>query len=406
MKNAKRFLLVAGLLAFPTTGSAQELTHFSIGIGLVAQTHPVYWPGFAVGLAHRPRFEGALFGFGASAHESSLAPGHPDYDYGYGHHGGWGPYDCWDYLWYDPWFGCDRYVFVGYSSFGWRNPHHAWWWPPGFLGWPSPRYVRHHWYAYGPFWYGGWNWSYPRYHRGHYYSPHRYGYHGYDGGGYLTPRGYRSGGQAKPRGYSGDRIVRGSPLFGPRYKEDPTVYVTDNGRERPVSRAMPRGSRSDVVDPTGRRRSTEASDTRRARPRSETASAPTRSAPPKLRTRTGSPPKARATPTRRPTPKARPTTPTRPTSTARPKSTRRATPTARPATARRPAPTARPSRTPAPKAKARTLKRSAPKVRPPAPTKRPPPKASAPKRSAPKARPAPRRSGNSKKAPPRRGGKD
>jgi hypothetical protein len=362
MNNAKNFLLVAGLLAIPATGSAQEPTHFSIGIGLAARTHPVFWSGFGVGLAHQPRSEGAFPGLGAFAHGSSPALGHGYHDdYGYGHHDGRSPYDCWDYLWYDPWFGCNQYVFVGYPSLGWWNPHPAWWWQFGFLGWPSPRYVRYHWYAYGPFGYGGLDWWYPR--------PHGYVYHGYDGGGYLTPRGYRSGGHAKPRGHSGDRIIRGSPLFGPRYKEDPRTYVTDNGPERPVSRAVPRGSRADVRDFDGRRRPRETSNTRRARPRGETKPATTRSAPPKLRTRTASPPRARAKP-RAPTPKARPGTPSRPT----------------------------------PKAKPATPKRSTPKARP-APAKRPPPKASAPKRPAPKARPTPRRSGTSK-PPPRRGGKD
>ena len=399
MNNAKNFLLVAGLLAVPATGSAQEPTHFSIGIGLAARTHPVYWSGFGVGLAHQPRSEGAFPGLGAFAHGSSpaLGQGYHDDDYGHGHHDGRSPYDCWDYLWYDPWFGCNRYVLVGYPGFGWGNPHPAWWWQFGFLGWPSPRYVRYHWYAYGPFGYGGLDWWYPR--------PHGYVYHGYDGGGYLTPRGYRSGGHAKPRGHSGDRIVRGSPLFGPRYKEDPRTYVTDNGPERPVSRAVPRGSRADVGDVDGRRRPRETSNTRRARPRGETKPATTRSAPPKLRTRTAAPPRARAKP-RAPTPKARPGTPSRPTPTARKTPTRPGSPTTRPTTPKRPTSTARttPTRRATPKAKPTTPKRSSPKARP-APAKRPPPKASAPKRPTPKARPAPRRSGTSK-PPPRRGGKD
>lgn len=384
MKNAKNFLLFAALLAVPATGSAQEPTHFSMGIGLAVPTHPAPRPGFGVGLAHQPRSEGVYPGPGAFAHGSSRAPwqGYRNGHHGYGHHGGWSPHDCWDYLWADPWFGCHRHIYSGYPSFGWWYPHPAWWWSLGYPGWSSPRYAGYHWFGFGLVWYGGRDWWYPRHSRGRYYRPDRYAHHGSHGGGYLTPRGYRPGGKAKSRGHSGDRIVRGSPLFGPRYKEDPRSNVTDRGRGRPVSRAVPRGSGASVGDVDGRRRPGKTSITRRPRPRGETKPVTTRSTPPKLRTRPGATPRTRATPTRRATPKAKAPTTRRPTSDAR-----RA-----------------PSRKPAPKAKPATSKRSSPKARP-APARRPPPKASAPRRPASKAGSAPRRSKTSRKPPPRRGGK-
>ena len=440
MKNAKTILLAAGLLAIPASGSAQGLTHFSLGIGLAARSHPGHWPGPGIGLAHRPQPGGVLLVFGGSARGSLFASGHSGCRdcYGYGHHDGWGPYGCWDYLRYDPWFGCDRFYPLGYGSFGWWNPYPAWWWQLGFLGWPSPRYIRYHWFAHASFWYGGWDWWYPRFHGARYRYPHRYVY-----------RGYGTGGRAKARGDSGGRIVRGSPLFGPRYKEDPRRHVAGNARERPVSRAVPRGSRVDDGGRRGGSRPGDTPNTRRPRPRGEAAPVPTRATPPKLTTRTGSPPRARATPTRTPRPKARPTTPRRSATTVRTTPARGGTPRVRPSTSTRSGPTARsaPSRTsrakpatpgrstpkarPAPSRrsppKASRPKPSAPKARPapsrrsppkasrpkpsapkarPAPSRRSPPKASAPKRSAAKARPAPRRSGSSKKPPPRRSGKD
>ena len=360
MKNLRRALLSAALLAIPAAGSAQLTGHVSIGIGLAAQTQPVYWPGFGIGLAHQSAHNGAYLGVGFSADL-----GNSDYydDYGYGHHGGWDPYDCWDYLWYDPWFGCNRYYPVGY--FGpWWDWHRPMWGFFGFPGWPSYRVVHHHWYGFSPYWHGGWG-GYPGHYgqgwnRYRYRSPVRYVHDPYDGGGYATPRGYRSGGRATPRGYTGgDRIVRGSPLFGPRYKENPKkVYVTDNGPEKPVSRAVPRGTRTEGVTP-GRNGTRTTPDARRARPRGDTKATTTRA---------GTRPGTRA---------AVPTTRRTPTRTAKPVTTR--------------------STRPAPKPKASVPRRPAPK-----------PKASAPRRPAPKpkARPPSRRSGSSKKPPPRRGGKD
>lgn len=428
MKNSSMLLIAVASLGIPATAAAQEFTHFSIGIGLASRTHSAYWPGVSPGLAYQPQSGGAVPGLAASAYGSSPGPGHSGYqDYpGHGHHGGWSPFDCWDFFWYHPW-DCDTYVLVGYPGFGWWDPYHAWWWT-GFPGWPSFRQVRFYRFAFGPFWFGGWNWRHPHYYGARHYRSHRYAYRDH-GSGYLTPGGYRSRGQAKPRSSSGDRIVRGSPLFGPRYKEDPRDRVTDNDRKRPSSRAVSRGTRTEVGNAGGRRRSGETSNTRRARPRSEAAPAPTRRTPPKLRTRTGSPSRVRSTPTRTPKPKARPatggrsapavrTTPTRrATPVTRPTTgrrgapavrttpTRRATPKVRPSTSRRSGGTARsaPSRTSSSKVKPAAPKRPGAKVR--APARRPPSKASAPKRSAPKARPASRRSGSSK-PPPRRGGKD
>ena len=431
MKNAKSLLLFAALLAVPATGSAQELTRFSMGIGLAAQPHPASWSGFGVGFAHQPRSEGVFPGPGAFSHGSSRASwhGYRNGHHGYGHHGGWSPHDCWDDFWYDPWFACHRHVFAGYPVFGWWYPHPVWWWSVGFPGWPPPGFVGYHWFSFGPVWYDGWDRWHPRHHGRRYHHSHRYGYRGYDRGGYLTPRGYRPGGRAKSRGGSGDRIARGSPLFGPRYKEDPRSNATRNDRGRPVSRAVPRGSRASAGEGDGGRRPGKTTTTRRPRPRDETKPATTRAAPPKLRTRPGAPPRTRATPTRVSRPKARPATSSRPKPTVRKTPTRRTTPKVRPTTRKRPDPVTRtgptrraapkakaparsrptsgarraPSRTPAPKARPTTSGRSSPKVRP-APAGRPPPKASAPRRPASKARPAPRRSGTSK-PPPRRGGK-
>jgi len=333
MKNARNLLLVTGLLAVPATGSAQEPTRYSIGIGLASRTQTVYRPGIGVGLAHQSGPEPALFGPGAFAHGSSPAPGQGYHDdhYGHGHHDGWSPYDCWDHLWQPRWCGCNRYVLVGYWSFGWWDAYHPWW-GFGFLGWAPPRYSRYHWYAYGPFWYSYRDWWYPRHYGAGWSHPRRYAYHG-RGGGYVGPRGYGSAGKAKARGHSGDRIVRGSPLFGPSYKEDPRARASDNGRDRPVSRAAPRGSRADAGGAVGRSRPGETSKARRARPRGETKLVTTRSIPPKLRTRTDSPPGTRATPTRVPGPKVRPARSGRPTPTATRAPTRRATPKARPTAA-------------------------------------------------------------------------
>ena len=422
MKNLRRILLSAALLAIPAAGTAQLTGHVSIGIGLAAQTHPVFSPGFAVGLAPQSAHNGAFPGVGFSA-----GLGNSDYyddDYGYGHHGGWDPYDCWDYLWYDPWFGCNRYYPVGH--FGpWWDWHRPMWGFFGFLGWPSHRIVHHHWYGFSPFWYGGWGgypghygWGWDRY---RYRPPIRYVHNPYqDGGGYATPRGYRSGGRATPRGYTGgDRVVRASPLFGPRYKENPRkVYVTDNGPEKRVSRAVPRGTRTTPDTRRARpREGTKATTTRTAaRPGTRTAvpttrRTPTRTAKP-VTTRSRRPaPKPKASAPRRPAPKPKASVPRRPAPKPKASAPRRSAPKPKASAPRRPAPKPKASarRRPAPKPKASAPRRPAAKPKASAPKRpAPKPKASAPKRPSPKpkAKPPSRGSGSSKKPPPRRGGKD
>ena len=229
MKHMRRVLISAALLGVPATGTAQFTGHVSIGIGLAAQTHPDFRPGFGIGLAHQPVRQGTYLGIGFSAGlGSSGYPGH----HGYGHHGGWDPYDCWGFVWYEPWFDCGPYYPVPW--WGWHRPA---WGFFGFFGWPSYRIVRHHWYGFPPRWHGGWSWYPDHYGWGWGWDRHRYRnrvryvYDEYDDGGYATPRGYRPGGRATPRG--GDRVVRGSPLFGPRYKEDPRkARVTDNATRR------------------------------------------------------------------------------------------------------------------------------------------------------------------------------
>lgn len=425
MRHAKRTLLAAAVLAVPSAGAAQSTSHFSIGIGLAAQAGSAYSPG--IGLAYQAERPGSYFGIGFTA-----ALGSSDYydDYTYAHHGGWDPYHCWGYEWYTPWFGCDGY----YPPFHFR-PWWSWgaasWGFFGFFGWPTYRVVHHHhWYGFSPYWdgfpshgYGGWGW-YPDYYHGwgwdrYVHRPRvRYVHSPYD-------RGYRTGRRAVARGSAGnERIVRGSPLFGPRYKEDPRrARVADNGRERTGTRAVPRDGRAGTRTETPTTRRT---PTRTARPTT------TRTTPPKVRARPETTTRVRPAPTRKPTSRAVPRTPRRTTPTTRAVPTRRPTPVMRPPTRGRPSSTARPrsartppakanpapSRRPTSKARPTPTKRTPPKVRP-APSQRsaPKPKASALRRSAPKPKaspprrppsrakaPPPRRSGGAK-PPPRRGGK-
>ena len=406
MKNAKSLPLIAGLLVVAPTASAQESTRFAVGIGLAARAHTGYGSGFVDGLAHRPWSGGAFSGLGAFARPPSPALGQPyyvDHD-GYFDHGAWILHDCWDNPWHDPWFGCGPQLLIGYPSFGWWHPYPVRWWF-GHLGWPSTAYVRYQWYhpgyAHGPFAYHGWDWWGPSHHHIVYHDPpHRHLHRGNDGHGYATPKGYRSRGRAKPHGRGGDRIVRGSPLFGPRYKEDPTASARDGGR-RNVGRAVPRGGRAGAGVTDARSRLREAPKTRRPRPHGQTpgADADRRRPAPKVRSgtpRQPAPTTQRRSPTRRVVQTARPAPRQRPPDAARAKPSRRMVPRARPA----------PTRRPAPKAKAPAPKRQTPKARP-APTRRPAPKAkaSAPKRQAPKARPAPTRRSGTSKRPPRRGGR-
>ena len=298
----KRLTTIAAVAAFPfipSAGTAQVIDQVSASFGLGLSAH-----GYAV---HGPRVGfGLSFGIGLGF---SLHHRDPYYD---SHHFGlhdplWPrPLHCWDSFWYDPFQPCHGYFAAGYPSYdfrGWYSP-----WRFGFLGWPSPRYVRSHWWSppfwthyYSPFWAdsyawgfgrGGWGYGYDRWDR--YYPVYR-PYYDYD-----DPHA---------------RVVRRSPLYGPRYKEYPAppVYVTDNGPERPVSRAVPRsrgpGDVSDGTDPNGYldRRGVRLTDgPRTARPRTGTdaraarprTGAETTTSPPRVRTRPAS--TVRAAPSRRP----------------------------------------------------------------------------------------------------------
>ena len=158
MRNTRRVLLSAALLAVPAAGTAQLTGHGSLGIGLAVRNDPVPWYGSGIGLAEHPVRDGGYAGV-----RFSVGLGFSGYNggAGYGHHHGWDHYDCRDYLWYEawpePWYGCDPYYPVGYFGpwWGWHRPG---WGFFGFFGWPSFRVVHHHWYGFSPFGYGGWSW--------------------------------------------------------------------------------------------------------------------------------------------------------------------------------------------------------------------------------------------------------
>ena len=455
MKLTSKVVLVVGMLTIPGAGTAQVANHVSMRLDLAASGQPAFWSGWGVGLAYQPGFHSPGFGFGASSYVS-IGLGFNSYydDYRDGYHDGWGLSHCWDYLWYDPFLDCGGYQPFGFGPFGWWGSRSPWPGPFGFMGWPSPRYARRHFYAASPFWYGG-------------YSGWHDGWGGYQGhawgGDYRYPRRYYAhdgyGGRVSRYGYSsGGRAVYRTPLFGPRFKERPVVYVTDNGPQRPISELSPEGThatRGALVGGTARTRPTTQTPPRTARPRGEggakaaggdtrTATprpatrrppvttgtpSPVRTTPPKVRKRPEAAPRAgSSTPTRQPVVRSTPTrrapavrtTPTRRTPVVRTTPTRRAptvrttptrrAPTARPATPKRSQPGARPapSRQPPPKVRSAPPRRSPPKARP-APPRRSPPKARpAPsRRSPPKARPAPRSGGSrapAKRTPPRRRG--
>ncbi len=427
MKLASKVVLLAGMLTIPAAGTAQVANHVSMRLDLAASGQPAFWSGWGVGLAYQPVFHGPGFGFGASSYVS-IGLGFNSYydDYRDGYGDGWGLSHCWDYLWHDPFVDCGGYQPFGFGPFGWWGPPSPWLGPFGFSGWPSSRYVRRHFYAASPFWNGG----YSGWHDG------RGGYPGYGWGGdyrhlrrYYVLDGY--GGRVSPYGYSsGGRSAYRTPLFGPRFKERPAVYVSDNGPERPVSELSPEGTRARRGDLAGSADRTNTGsratrpwaqalprtarprgqgdakvvggDTRTANPRPATRRprvrtsrpTPVRTAPPKVRKRPETAPRAGSpTPTRRPIVRTTPTrrapivrtTPTRRVPIVRTTPTRRV-PTTRPALPKRSQPGARPapSRRPAPKV------RSAP-----------------PRRSPPKVRPAPRSGGSrgpAKRSPPRRRG--
>lgn len=401
MKHRARILLAAGLLLAPaaTPASAQVANHVSVGIDLAASGglgHSVwglslgYWSTGAHGHWYRvdPR----------SVHSNCWAD---IYD-PFWHDPFWGD-PFWHDPWLDPWTGSS----LGCSSHGFgRLPYYGWPFASGFwVGGPSVRWGSSFAFGFGGFsrrhlWgRSGW-WNHGRWGAWDYGHRPGYGYRRY----VVRDRHPRAG-----------RGVRRSPLFGPRYKVDPRVYVTDNGPERPVSKAVPRDAGGDVLQPErGRRPGPSDTATRRAKPRSrlgdpsaprDRAQASPRARPtargdrPAVRTRptAGTRPAVRTRPTARPRPAVRtkPTSRTRPTArvgpTARTRPTvgvgARPTATARPAPVRRSPPKARPapSKSPLPKARPAPAKRPAPKVRP---ARRPPPPKGKPTR-----RPARRRGG-------------
>lgn len=433
MKRLTATTALAAIIGVPSTGDAQVSNHVSASLGLGLSAHSYSTHGTRVGF-------GLSFGIGLGFSLHDRDPYHDSYHFGL-HDPLWPSVHCWDSFWYDPFQPCHGYFAVGYPAYdywGWYSP-----WRFGFLGWPSPRYVRSHWWSppfWTPFWaddyawgfggrgwgYGGWGYGYDRWDR-YYpaYSPY------YD---YADPH---------------TRVVRRSPLYGPRYKEypaPPPVYVTDNGPERPVSRAVPRsvgpggtfdGTNRDDLNRRGARltdgprtaRPRTGTDVRTARPRT---GADVRTSPPRVRARpqpstrnTGQTPAsrrpestARPAPTRRPAPAARPAPSRRPApavrsapSTRRPSptvrsapSTRRPSPAVRSApSSRRPSPMVRsaPSRRPSPAVRSAPSRGSTPKARS-APSRTPPKARSAPSRAPkPKVRAAPRGS-SGRKAPPRR----
>ena len=412
MRRSSAILIIAAALAAPAMGTAQVADHISLyrggGLGLGS------YSSFGAGFGFHVGGWGASLGF-------SLGFGSGFYD---NYHGLYRPFntpfvDCWDDYWYDPYDACGFGPFwgPGYGHWSAYNP-----WRFGFLGWPSPRYVRSHWYGFSPFWtdYWGPSWG------------------GYDP--WYGPR-YR-----RYYDYPGTRVVRRTPLYGPRFKEYPAppVYVTDNGPERPVSRlggmrgadgygngatrpdgrgaysigtrtARPRdGSDARPTPPRVRARpradggsggsdkarprdtrtirpgvvqrppiATSRPDTRRPSTRSVPARVrqptPIRSAPPRIRNRPM--PRERIEPPRREAPGVRSAPSRRPLPTARSFPSRMPTPRARPA----------PSRAPTPKARSAPARGSAPKARP-APSRAPKPKA----------RSAPARGSGNRKSPPRR----
>ena len=310
MRYKRRFLLIAAVwvtaptLALPAPPSeAQVANHVSSSIALRTSAGPAFGTGFALGFGHRPPSDAAFFGIGLSRQGLAVSAGYssyddyysaygsyanPDYygDYSYDtFHGGIGSgcrdlwwHSPWADPWLDPWAGCFTYLSVGYAPFGWSG-----WYGPGvsfFFGWPAPRFGGS-WHHYGEVFAwgrgGSWDWGWPPAYR-YGWDPYDYAYYGAHGYGHY------------PRVTS--RIARRSPLFGPRYKETPRVYVTDNGPARPTSKAVPRrgapGAGGVVQGNAGYRgRTGSVPGTRTARPRSGTE--PRTSAPSvRPRTRTGS----------------------------------------------------------------------------------------------------------------------
>ena len=358
MKQGMKVLLATGVLLVSATapgpGSAQVANHVSARIGLASGggLDQSSW-GLSLG----------YWDAGVGGHWYRVDPG-------FFHTGCWGDvhapswhdifwHDPWHDPWLDPWTGCAWYG-VG---FGW----------PGYglgFGWPARRHVRV---------YAGW-WDYPLWSD---YGPAGWWDYGYRPRWSHRPRYAIHDVYPQGRG----RVGRRSPIFGPRYKVDPRVYVTDNGPERRVSKAVPRDPRTGVLRPDNRRADPPDRSTRRAKPRTgEGAQVRPGTRP---RTPPQARPRVRPKAPIRPTARARPGVRTRPTAQARPTARAKPTARARPTVRTRPMPITRrsPSRRPGavPKARPDPGRRPVPKVRP-APTRRPAPKV----RSAPARRPAPK----------------
>ena len=453
MRRAKTLLIAATALSLPgafhagggkAAGQVADHVSFSLGVGLSAygaagHATPL---GLSVGRA------AAALGVHAAFHSDPYAPfGHGGLDFGGYHHPG-SLLHCWDVLWFDPFADCAGWNSLGFGAFGfgfWYSPWHF-----GFRGWPSHRYLRRHGFGLWPFWSDHYAWGYgdgwgfgPRWgYDGWAYDPWGYDRWGYDrwsyGGWGRDPWGWRGWGWGGPThvthvryydygGYDrpGSRVVRRSPLYGPRFKEDPrrAAYVTDNGPYRPVSSAVPRGERDVNAGRATRNgyvgdRRGLSEPSRTARPRSGSGTTSTsgatrtgaagsdpgaRTARPRTGVRTGTDaadrggtdrtggivraPRPSASPrpqttrprvTVRPTPTSPPTarqpSTRRPTPTTRQPVTRRPTPTTRQPVTRRPTPTTRQpvTRRPTPSARQPVTRRPTPTVRPPV-TRRPTP---------------------------------
>ncbi len=442
-RSMKLGLTLAAAFALPTAVSAQAANHVSWGL----QSHGnPRWNPFVAGPGGPAAFfaEGGSWSLGVS-----LGAGYGGHVYdpwgrdcGYWGHGHdhWG-HGCarsgYGYGHCDGFFGCPYahpYSVLAGAPFGWSG----WGWTPFVsLGWPSWRSRVFARFVYGPVWgWGGWDpdpfWHDPWYRVGFGYSDPYYS----RGGHVVAERGYRGAGRRD--GY--DRPVRRSPLFGPRYKENPRVYVTDNGPERPTSRAVPRDR--DVAEAQtadGGRRGRPSESVRKAKPR---GSATPNARAPRRSTRTGTGPATRAKPrtrigtdpaetgkarprpgTRRP-PRTSRTDPAKPPSTgpaprsARPRQPRPEAarqPDRRPGWFRVPQRPRQPSVNPRPPARVRpdpqrggrrpsawpAPRGGPPKVRP-APRNGPPKARPAPRRTPPRAKPAPTRRPAPKRTPPAR----
>ncbi len=381
MRRTSVILIIAAALSAPASGTAQVADHVSFyrGSGLGLHSSSSFGTGFGFSVGGWGASIGFSLGFGSG--------------FLYNPHGLYRPFGspgahCWDDYWfdpYDPYYACQDFGHFWGPGYGWSRYDP---WRFGFLGWPSPRYVRSHWYGFSPFWsdyrgpsWGGYDhWYGPRYRR--YYE------------------------------YPGTRVVRRTPLYGPRFKEYPAppVYVTDNGPERPVSRlGGMRGAGgsvgTDVRRPDGRGAYSILDGARKARPRDGSGARPT---PPRVRAR------PRTGGDAAPTPQARPRSGTAGSDEARPRDTRTLRPgvvqrppivTSRPDT-RRPSTGSAPARVrqptpirsapprvrsrPVPRERIEPPRREAPGVRS-TPSRRPSPTARSFPSRMPTARPAPSR---------------